>query len=129
MTYHVTKADAARLRASRARKKNKPGLKLVSSSTGPVQKIPPRAHMKFVSDGAGTVTYTRKLLPGQQQIGNLKTPTLLSKAEFVDLPPCPTIPDIFDDLPPEVSLDVFDEPKRKRTAGVSNRLHAGLERC
>jgi len=126
VTHHVT--EAARLRALRARKKNKPSLKLVSSSTGPVQKIPPRTHMKFVSDGAGAVTYTRNLfVPGRQQIlGDL---TLSSMAEFVDLPPspCPTIPDIFDDLPPEVSLDVLDEPKRKRTAGVSSRLDLGLE--
>jgi hypothetical protein len=85
--------------------------------------------MKFVSDGVGAVTYTRKVIPGQQQIGNLKAPILLSMAEFVDLPPspCPAIPDISDDLPPEVSFDFLDEPKRKRTAGVSNILDASLE--
>jgi hypothetical protein len=117
----MTSPPPKKLRKTRT---NKPKLNFYSR---PVPKPPnlSRQHTEYQVHDDGSLSYTQKriALPknAEPTLNKICPTSRQTPLDLVmeDLPL--SIPEPFDDLPPEVSLDIY-QPRRKRTAGVRTLL-------
>lgn len=118
-TIVCTPATSAALKKLQKRKK-KPKLNFYRSAT----LVPPsRQHIQYDVHKDGTIGYTLKhLRPPKNAKATIKNLTHTAPT-LHDVPF--SIPEPFDDLPPEVSLDFLGEESRNRGAGVCT-LHYSL---
>jgi len=103
---------------------NKPKLNFYSH---PVPKPPnlSRQHTEYQVYDDGSLGYTQKCIAlpknAEPTLNRMCPDSRQTPLNFVMELPL-SIPEPFDDLPPEVSFDIFDQPRRKRTAGVRTLL-------
>jgi len=103
------------------KRKKKPTVNIYTPKSSTVPQS--RQHTQYQANETGSITYTRKYVAPPKNARIPQWSPGQSAQIIEDLPP-PSIPEPFDDFPPEVSIDSKYLASRKRTAGVRCLLNS-----